>query len=261
MIIDKHPVIFDNVSKNYRSGLFRERVPALCDLQFHVERGEVFGIIGANGAGKSSTLKILMGFIRADRGNVFLSGKSPESAAVRQKVGYLPENPCLYDNLSILDHLRFADRVSQGGGNFIRRAMELLELVQLEDVAQKAIRGFSKGMTQRAALALAFFHNPEILILDEPMSGLDPLGRHLVVDMVRNSNSRGNTILFCSHILTDVERMCNRIALLHKGRLLSIIAPEKLGHYSNEVNGTHETPLETFFLSQIGSATEPTLNS
>lgn len=246
---------FEQVSKQYRQDLGKKKSTALTDLSFSVERSEVFGIIGPNGAGKSTTLKILMGFIRHDAGSVLLGDHLPASPDAHRVVGYLPENPCLYENLTVTDHLFFAGRLCRMPKERIKqRIAELLAMLELSHAANLPIRNFSKGMTQRAALAYALFDEPEILVLDEPMSGLDPMGRQLVVDVIKDYNRRGNTILFCSHILTDVERICDRIAIMNKGRLVSIISPaelQKIHDQTEECRQDGSSPLESFFLTSI----------
>ena len=246
----EQPIIaFTATRKSYRHEFTRKASTALHELSFTVHRGEVFGIIGPNGAGKSTTLKILMGFIRADRGSVRLFEQPPTAALVHQRVGYLPENPCLYENLTIMDHLHFAARTTRYPGLVAARIEALLALVDLSHAARLPIRRFSKGMTQRAALAYALFHEPELLILDEPMSGLDPLGRQLVVDIIRDYHAKGNTILFCSHILSDVERICDRIAIMNKGTLQTITTPEALRTVPIPPEMPPSTsPLEAYFL-------------
>ena len=245
-------IIFSNVKKSYRHNFTSKGAIALRDLDFEITEGEVFGIIGPNGAGKSTTLKILMGFIRADCGAVSLFGQPPSLAAVHQRIGYLPENPCLYENLTIIDHLYFAARTTGFIGSVSARIDEILHLVDLTHATRLPIRRFSKGMTQRAALAYALFHEPELLILDEPMSGLDPLGRQLVVNLIRDYHAKGNTILFCSHILSDVERICNRIALMNQGTLLAITTPTQLQANVLPIELPKATsPLEAFFYSSL----------
>ncbi len=247
------PVIsFAGVAKSFRHDFSRKSVTALSNLSFVVGRGEVFGIIGSNGAGKSTTLKILLGFIKADGGAVTIFGRPPCDASVHQRIGYLPENPSLYENLTITDHLRFAARATNFSGSVITRITEVLALVGLDHVATLPIRRFSKGMTQRAALAYALFHRPDLLVLDEPMSGLDPLGRQLVVDIIRECHARGNTIIFCSHILTDVERICDRIAIMNHGELQAVVTPEELrGYPIPPAMPENTSPLEAFFLNTL----------
>jgi ABC-2 type transport system ATP-binding protein len=229
----EHIILFEGVQKAYKSDFKRKKNTALSNLSFQVAQSEVFGIIGPNGAGKSTAMKILMGFVKRDAGQVRLSGLDPVSPAAHERIGYLPENPCLYENLSIREQLRFAGRIARYPARDIEsRTEELLQRVNLSEAADTPIRKYSKGMTQRAALAYALFHEPEILVLDEPMSGLDPLGRQMVVDIIKDYNDRGNTILFCSHILTDVERICDRIGIMNKGRLVSMITPDQLNEPS-----------------------------
>jgi ABC-2 type transport system ATP-binding protein len=257
--MNSQPVIaFVGVGKAFHHDLTRTKTVALHNLTFAVSPGEAFGIIGPNGAGKSTALKILMGFSGADHGMVRIKGQGPNQAQGHQMIGYLPENPCLYENLTITDHLRFAARTTDFSGPVVPRIKELLELVGLSGQARLPIRRFSKGMTQRAALAYALFHDPDLLVLDEPMSGLDPLGRQMVVDIIRDCHARGKTILFCSHILTDVERICDRIAIMNRGELQTITTPKELKNYviAPELPpGT--TPLEACFLEMVRDGKSP----
>lgn len=240
---------FAGIGKSFRHDFTGSEVVALRDLSFSVDRGEVFGIIGPNGAGKSTTLKILMGFIAATAGSAGIFGRPPSDSSVHQHIGYLPENPSLYENLTVVDHLYFAARTTNFRGSVAARVEEILARVDLAQVAKLPIRRFSKGMTQRAALAYALFHEPELLVLDEPMSGLDPLGRQLVVDIIRDYHARGHTIIFCSHILTDVERICDRIAIMNHGELQTIATPDQLQNYAIPPELPKTTsPLEAFFL-------------
>ncbi len=242
-------IIFEQVKKTYKHDLKRITSIALAGLDLRVETGEVFGIVGPNGAGKSTSLKILMGFVSPDSGRISLLNHNPGNPQAHNKVGYLPENPCLYENLNITDHLRFAARTSGNTANIKNRIQEILSLVDLSHAAKIPIRQFSKGMTQRAALAYALFHEPEILILDEPMSGLDPFGRRLVVDIIREYNQKGHTVLFCSHILTDVERICDRIGIMDKGSLIATLTPAELTDVPEQQG--MESPLESYFLKAI----------
>lgn len=248
-------IVFNEISKTYAADLKRKSI-ALTDLSFSVQQGEVFGIIGPNGAGKSTALKILMGFVQPSSGSVTISGSTPNDQTSHQKIGYLPEHPCLYEHLTILDHFQFAGRLARTSKKkLLQRSKQLLEFVNLSHAVKQPIRRFSKGMTQRAALAYALFHEPEILILDEPMSGLDPLGRQLVVDIIRDYNKKGHTILFCSHILTDVERICNRIGIMHQGRLAAITSPEELKKNPPSDDTGIKTPLESLFLQTVTNTT------
>lgn len=240
------------LSKDYSCGFWQKKnKPALKDLSFAVEQGEVFGIIGPNGAGKSTAIKILMGFVRADAGQASINGFNASDPRGHLHIGYLPEHPSLYKNLTLTDHLLFAARLAKmERGETQQRIAEVLAVVDLEASARIPIRRFSKGMTQRAALAYALFLQPKILILDEPMSGLDPLGRQMVVDIIRSYHAQGNTILFCSHILSDVERICTRIGIMHQGQLATITTPEELQRMPLPPGST-ATPLESLFLHTV----------
>ena len=245
----------DFISKYYLIGLLhRRKKEALKSVTFKVQRNEVFGVIGLNGAGKSSLLKVLMGFVRPDSGSVQVAGSPAGSAANRRLIGYLPEHPSLYPNLSVTEHLQFAARVGGlSNQQTTERIRTVLDQVGLSEVAKTPIKRFSKGMTQRAALAYAILLEPEILILDEPMSGLDPLGRQLVIDLIRACKTKGTTILFCSHILTDVERICDRIGIMHRGQLVTVIDTplDTKGISGTSAGEDGKTPLESFFLQTV----------
>lgn len=249
-----HIIECRSLLKSYVVGFgYRSKKVALQDVSFTVTSGEVFGIIGPNGAGKSTILKILMGFIKADSGEAQIGGSVSGSVASRSHVGYLPENPSLYPNLTLAEHLEFACRLdSKLLLNSSERIKSFIQKVGLADAANVPIKKFSKGMTQRAALAYALISAPLILILDEPMSGLDPLGRQLVIDIIHDCNQQGTTILFCSHILTDVERICHRIAVMNKSRLIAITTPDEVHRlYQKSFEKKGKTPLESFFLESI----------
>ena len=237
--------------KTYKSHFLKQKTPALSGLSLSIQSREVFGIIGPNGAGKSTTLKLLLGFIRADKGTISLFGSSPRDHALHSRIGYLPENPYLFDNLSAYEHLVFAARTA-GLDKKVRkeRIDQTLKLVELSHAAHKKIRDYSKGMVQRAALAYALLHEPELLIMDEPMSGLDPIGRELVVNIIRDYHARGNTILFCSHVLVDVERICDRICILDRGRIQALITPGELRNQESPPwteKRQWNSPLEKYF--------------
>jgi len=194
---------------------------ALEGFTLTVEPGEVFGFLGPNGAGKSTAIKLLLNFIRPDAGELTIKGRPVQESAVRRGIGYLPENPCFYDHLTAAELLRFGGRASGlDRATINKRTDELLTRLNLVNVKHQPIRTYSKGMTQRIGLALALIHDPEILILDEPMSGLDPLGRRLVADLIMELRKAGKTVFFSSHIMSDIEELCDRIGIIHKGILL-----------------------------------------
>ena len=209
------------LTKEYRLGFWRKRPKrALDSLSLTVEPGQVFGLLGPNGAGKTTTLKLLFRLVFPTAGSAWILGRPLGDARTRARVGYLPENPSFYDHLTAREFLNYAgvlcglDAVTRR-----RRARDLLEKVGLADSAGVEIRKFSKGMVQRLGLAQALVNDPELVFLDEPMSGLDPLGRRQVRDLILDLRRRGKTVFFSTHILSDAEALCDRVAILHHGRL------------------------------------------
>jgi ABC-2 type transport system ATP-binding protein len=204
-------------------------VQALRGVSLQVERGEVFGFIGANGAGKSTTIKILTGAMAPTEGTVSLFGLAVTQPEARKGLGYVPENPSLPDYLTPLEVLQGAlslhkVRVADAKAH----CMAWLEKFQIDHVANKTIRTFSKGMAQRTALAHALCAQPKLLILDEPLSGLDPVGRKDVVDILSAYKQEGGTIFLTSHVLHDVERLADRFGLIHQGELKTVKSPDEL---------------------------------
>jgi ABC-2 type transport system ATP-binding protein len=212
----------EGLSKSYRVGHLRPAFrPALLDLTLKVEQGEVFGYLGPNGSGKTTTLKVLMGLLHPDRGSAFILGSPLSERAWRYRVGYLPEHPYLYDYLTAREYLDYVGRLF-GLSPAVRRdrARQLLDLLGLARAADLPLRRFSKGMVQKAGLAQALMNEPDLVFLDEPMSGLDPMGRRLVRNLILDLKERGKTVFFSTHILPDAETLCDRVALLRGGRLL-----------------------------------------
>lgn len=214
-------ISINSLSKTYKPGLFKKKIPAVRGLTFDVCKGEVFGLIGPNGAGKSTTIRMLLGLLRPDSGTVMLRGHELRHAAIRQEIGYLPENPYLYDHLTLLELLTFSGQTSGlDVATIAMRGEALMGKLNLLDARKRPLRTFSKGMMQRAGICFALLHDPAIIVLDEPMSGLDPIGRKMVFDLVMELKQQAKTIVFCSHILNDVERLCDRISLMSNGRLV-----------------------------------------
>lgn len=209
-----------NLSKLYKKGVRQQQVVALADLDIEVQQGEVFGFIGSNGAGKSTTIKILMGLIKPSAGNACIFGQPVSVPDARARVGYLSEHPQFYDFLTPLELLGLLGATRQmERRTILQRSEELLNLLSLSDAADRKIRGFSKGMVQRLGIAAALLGDPDLLILDEPMSGLDPLGRHLVATIIRDLQQQGKTIFFSTHIIPDIETLCDRVGILVQGNL------------------------------------------
>jgi ABC-2 type transport system ATP-binding protein len=223
-------IVIEGVSKRYTSG-WPGRPPfvALDGLSLTVTRGEVFGFLGPNGAGKTTTLKILMGLVRPTSGSVSVLGKPAGHVETRRRVGFLPESPYFYDYLTAEEFLGFYGRLAGLGPAVIRqRVGDLLALVSLIDAKTRQLRNFSKGMLQRIGLAQALIHDPELVILDEPMTGLDPVGRKKVRDLILSLRDRGKTIFFSTHILHDVEMICDRVGIVMRGRLMASGRVEEL---------------------------------
>ena len=213
-------VVAEHLSKTFRVGFWGRKVRAVIDLSMEVRRGEIFGLLGPNGAGKTTTIKMLLGFVRPSSGRASVAGFPAGSLSSRRKLGYLPENPALYEYLNGIEYLRFAGRLAGlSKADAARSADVLLEKVGLAGRADRAIRRFSKGMVQRLGLAQALIADPEIVILDEPMSGLDPIGRKDVRDLIFSLRGEGRTVLFSTHILSDVEAICDRIGIIAQGVL------------------------------------------
>lgn len=214
-------IAVSSVSKTYKLGLFKKKVPAVSDLTLAIRQSEVYGLIGPNGAGKSTTIKMLLGLIQPDSGAILFRGEPSIMTSRLKHIGYLPENPYLYDHLTLLELLNFCGKTSGLNRQIIvSRSQELMTKLNLIGTQNRPLRTFSKGMLQRAGICFALLHDPSIVIFDEPMSGLDPVGRKMVFDLVTELKDQGKTIFFCSHILNDVERLCDRIGLMNKGRFI-----------------------------------------
>jgi ABC-2 type transport system ATP-binding protein len=201
-------------------GLLRRRTEALRGISFSVERGEIFGFLGPNGAGKTTTIKILMGLIFPSGGSAKVFGAPVGDRGAKQRIGYLPENPYFYDYLDVRELLDMVGRL-HGLPRVVRRRRtgELLEEVGLADAGKRPLRSYSKGMLQRAGLAQALIGDPELVVLDEPMSGLDPIGRKEVRDLIVRLRERGKTVFFSTHILSDATLLCDRVGIVVGGEL------------------------------------------
>jgi ABC-2 type transport system ATP-binding protein len=217
-----NPIEIENLYKTFR-GKRGSRVDALKGLSLTVESGEVFGFLGPNGAGKSTTIKTMMGLIRPSRGTARIMGNPIDSHVCRKAVGYLPENPSFYEYLNADELLKFVGR-SFGMDNFSiqEQGRKVLELLDLDSARKRLIRNYSKGMVQRLGIAQVLLHDPDLYIFDEPMSGLDPVGRALVKDIITELRGKGKTVFFSTHITSDVEDVCNRVGILVNGELKRI---------------------------------------
>jgi len=215
-------VEINNLTKDYEIGFWRKRkVRALDGLSLTVEKGEILGFLGANGAGKTTTLKLLMRLIFPTSGSARILGKDIHEISMHERIGYLPENPYFYDYLTAREFLDYcAQLFGYGAEERRKRAADLLARVKLDEKRwDTQLRKFSKGMLQRVGLAQSIINDPEIVFLDEPMSGLDPIGRREVRDLIATLRQEGRTVFMCSHILSDIEILCDRVAILRNGRL------------------------------------------
>jgi len=250
--LDQGPALaISGLDKQYPAGLLhRARVPVLHDLSLVVPRGEIFGYLGPNGSGKTTTLKVVLGFVAADRGSITILGRAHSDRAWRYRVGYLPEHPYFYDYLTAREYLDYVGSLFGLSRHDRReRAGRLLEKVGLQRSADQALRRFSKGMVQRLGIAQALINDPELVILDEPMSGLDPLGRRLVRDLILSLKEAGKTVFFSTHILSDAEVLCDRVGLIRGGRILEVggldeILSLDVSHVEVLVTGIDEAALD-----------------
>lgn len=241
-------IVIDSLYKKYKPGLLKKPVQAVDGLSLKVPAGTVYGLVGPNGAGKSTTIRMLLNLIRPDRGEVRIDAQQVISGGFLHQVGYLPENPYLYDHLSLRELLRFAGQACDMSAQQIRERIETLtHQTGISHALKRRLRTFSKGMRQRAGLCFALLHDPQLVVLDEPMSGLDPLGRKMVCELILDLKHQGKTVFFCSHILSDTERLCDRIAILHHGRLVREFEADDLRAFRNK-----ERSLEDEFVAAVG---------
>ncbi|MGB8224444.1 MAG: ABC transporter ATP-binding protein [Polyangiales bacterium] len=208
--------------KVFHIGFFRKRVEAVRGTSFRVKRGEIFGLLGPNGAGKTTTIKSVLRLIFPTKGEIRIFGRPSGDRASARRVGYMPENPYIYQYLKPLEFLDLCGRlVGLQRAERLLRSQEMIDKVGLRHAIDRPIGKFSKGMMQRIGLAQALLHDPELLVLDEPMSGLDPIGRKQVRDLLLEQRERGKTLLFTSHILSDVELLCDRVVIMQRGEITS----------------------------------------
>ncbi len=239
-------ITFENVSKKYSKALFRPAPTALQNVSFSLKQGQTLGLIGANGAGKSTSIRLIMDFIRPDKGTIRLFDRPASDLSQRNQIGYLPETANFPANLTVLDLLRFTGTTCDMLPKICKeRSEQLLQELGLWEARRNPLRTYSKGMQQRANFALALLNDPQLLILDEPMSGLDPLGRGQIIELIQRLKELGKTTLFCSHILGDVDRLVDQLLVLHKGQTLFYGTPDTL------LAEEGEPDIETAFISLV----------
>ncbi len=223
-------------------------VKAVSGLSLELNGGEIMGFLGTNGAGKTTTIKMMMGLVRPTSGQIAVLGGDPSDPKVRARIGYMPETACYYPYLNARELLRFYGGICGMDSKTIRsRSDELLETVDLADAAMRPLKTYSKGMLQRAGIAQALLADPELLVLDEPFTGLDPLARIHFRELMRTLRAKGKSIFFSSHELGETELLCDKVAILKKGRCL-YQGPVK------DIAGDGESNLERLFLKTLGEA-------
>ncbi len=214
-------IVVDGLKKEFRQGFWMRRVRAVKTVSFEVERGDIFGFLGPNGAGKTTTIKMLTGLISPTGGRASLFGDPIPSPKAMRRIGFMPENPYVYPFLTPTEFVEMCGRLSGLRGSAVReRTRHVLEQVGVAYAANRQVRRLSKGMLQRTGLAAALVADPELLILDEPMSGLDPVGRKEVRDLILEERIKGRTIFFSTHILNDVETLCDCVTILRRGEVV-----------------------------------------
>jgi len=232
------------IYRGYRGFLKKRETLALKGLNLEIKRGEVFGLLGLNGAGKTTVLKILLGFTSPSWGEFELLGEKGINNHVKKKIGFLPEDPNIYNFLNAEQFLDFCGKLFNLSSKERKIKTEmLLELLSLTSAKKIPVKEFSKGMVQRLGIASSLINDPELIFFDEPLSGLDPLGRKRVMDIILNLKEKNKTVFFSSHILAEVEKICDRIGILHKGKLIASKDMKEIA--------AGEVSLEDFFLQTV----------
>jgi len=228
-------VQIENISKFFPIPLRRQRVQAVKNLSLVVEPGQVYGLLGPNGCGKSTTLKILLGLVTPNSGRALVFGKDSREYRSRRDVGFLPENPYFHKFLTAAELLAFHGKIcGLSGKKLTARIDELIDLVGLSDARDRRVGGFSKGMLQRIGLAQALVHDPGLVVLDEPTAGVDPAGSHQIRDLILDLKKRGKTILLTSHLLEQVQEICDRVGIMARGEMIREGALEDLVRVKNQ---------------------------
>lgn len=213
-------VAVENLTKVFSTGLSKNYVVAVDNLSFEVAAGEVYGLIGPNGSGKSTTMKVVLGLMAASKGSAKVFGYDSGDIRARNEIGFLPENPYFYKHLSGEETLKFYGKLCGLRGSALKdRIAELLKLVDLEDAAKRRLGGYSKGMLQRIGLAQTLIQNPRLVILDEPTAGVDPVGSRQIRDLILKLKHDGYTVFLCSHLLEQVQEVCDRVGIIFRGRM------------------------------------------
>lgn len=249
------PVEVRNLTKNFRHPMkVWDKIEAVKDFSFSVETGEIVGFVGHNGAGKTTTIKMMMGFIAPTSGEISIFGQNAGEIEIKKKVGFLPERPYFYSELTSMELLKYFGKLSgMKGSSLIDKAEKVLRRVGLYNDRNRKLSGYSKGMLQRIGIAQSIIHDPELVIMDEPMSGLDPIGRREVKEIIRSLKREGRSVIFSSHILSDIENLSDRVLIIEKGvrksfgTVREIVRPENI-RFSIEFGGPDEMKDAAFSL-------------
>ena len=251
-----------DLSKTFRDFWHRPRVEAVKSISFSVPAGQVFGLLGPNGSGKSTTIKMILGLLFPTAGTLDVLGASPRSTAVKSRIGYLPEESYLYPHLTPLETLAFYARLFRLPSAVARdRIEQLLDMIGLSHARHRPVGEFSKGMARRIGLAQALLNDPDLVILDEPTSGLDPQGTRQVKDLILALAARGKTILLTSHLLADVEDVCQQVAILFNGRILAHGTLDSLLAQKDKTTLTFPTPADPLTLKKVLDAARAALGA
>ncbi len=236
-----------NICRSFKSHFWQRKKEVLKDVSLEITKGEIFGFLGPNGAGKTTTIKIITGLIRPDSGSVKIFGHSANTLEVKKRIGFLPESPYFYQHLTGYEFLKISARLSNQK-NCKSSILGLLEKVGLKHAVRLQLRKYSRGMLQRIGIAQTLVAEPELLILDEPLTGLDPIGRKEIKDIILEQKAKGNTVFFSSHILPDAEAVCDRIGIIIDGQIKKVGELNKLLKKGLK---TDEITLEDWFVKQI----------
>jgi ABC-2 type transport system ATP-binding protein len=237
----------DNIHRSFKTHFWHKEKEVLKGISLEIYEGEIFGFLGPNGAGKTTTIKIITGLIKADSGSVSIFGNSADSIAIKKRIGFLPESPYFYEHLTGYEFLK-VNALLSNVTDYKDKVLELLNRVGLTDTMSLSLSKYSRGMLQRIGIAQALIGDPDILILDEPLSGLDPIGRKEIKDLIINENKKGKTVFFSSHILPDAEEVCNRIGIIMEGKIMEVGELTKLLKKGIK---TDELSLEDWFFERI----------
>ena len=247
-----------NLVKDFKGALGVERVRAVKDVSLQIAPGEVYGLIGPNGSGKSTTMKAVLGLVAPTSGSTAIFGRNSLKVDSRNEVGFLPENPYFYKHLTAAETVRFYGKLCGMRGRKLKeRIGELLELVGLQDARDRRLKGFSKGMLQRIGLAQAMVQDPRLLVLDEPTAGVDPTGSRQIRDLILELKNRGITVFLCSHLLEQVQQVCDRVGIIHQGVLVNEGCLDELISVENRTELILENASENL-LDQIRSLVDVT---